>query len=276
MKTEKVLITVKTYPALSTSYGELVCTAGVTEDGSWVRIYPIPFRRLNDDLQFKKYNWIELPLERNQKDDRPESFRPKDLTAIKTVGHMGTSDKWQERRRFILGKVKCFDSIEELICLAKEKNELSLALFKPKEVTGFYWKEEDSREWDEKKLNSIIADMKQGQLFEQEEFKEDFKLARKLPYVCRYKFIDSKGKSCDLSIRDWELGALFWNCLKAGGSEKEALEKVKQKYWDDFALTKDMYFFLGTTQSFHKRGKNPFMIIGTFTPPVDKQLRLDF
>jgi len=115
MKTEKVLITVKTYPALSSKYGELVCTAGVREDGSWVRIYPMPFRRLKDYFKFKKYSWIELPLEKNTKDIRPESFRPKDLTEIKTVGHMDTSDKWLERRLFILEKVQCFESTDELI-----------------------------------------------------------------------------------------------------------------------------------------------------------------
>jgi hypothetical protein len=43
IKREKVLITVKTYPTLSAKYGELVCTAGIKEDGAWVRIYPYPF-----------------------------------------------------------------------------------------------------------------------------------------------------------------------------------------------------------------------------------------
>ena len=46
--------------------------------------------------------------------------------------------------------------------------------------------------------------------------------------------------------------------------------------WEDFALKKDLYFYLGTTQQFHSRGRNPFMIIGTFTPPLDSQLRLEF
>ena len=41
---ERLLVTVKTYPTLSTKYGETVCTAGVREDGSWVRLYPVPFR----------------------------------------------------------------------------------------------------------------------------------------------------------------------------------------------------------------------------------------
>lgn len=40
----KVLITVKTYPVPSTKYDELVCTAGVTEPGDFIRLYPINFR----------------------------------------------------------------------------------------------------------------------------------------------------------------------------------------------------------------------------------------
>lgn len=43
MALTKVLITVKTYPAISSKYDELVCTAGFREDGTWIRIYPIQF-----------------------------------------------------------------------------------------------------------------------------------------------------------------------------------------------------------------------------------------
>ena len=46
----RVLITVKTYPIPSSRYDELVCTAGVTETGDLVRLYPINFR----DLPFSK------------------------------------------------------------------------------------------------------------------------------------------------------------------------------------------------------------------------------
>jgi hypothetical protein len=44
MPLTKVLITVKTYPAISKKYEELVCTAGFREDGTWIRIYPVQFR----------------------------------------------------------------------------------------------------------------------------------------------------------------------------------------------------------------------------------------
>jgi hypothetical protein len=39
IENRKVLITVKTYPTLSTKYAELVCTAGILDDGTWVRIF---------------------------------------------------------------------------------------------------------------------------------------------------------------------------------------------------------------------------------------------
>src|SRR5450432_1349519 len=78
MAKERILITVKTYPTLSRKYGETVCTAGIREDGSWVRIYPVPFRRLEEEEQYKKFDWIECQLARNSTDVRPETFRPVD------------------------------------------------------------------------------------------------------------------------------------------------------------------------------------------------------
>ena len=62
MAKEKVLITVKTYPTISEKYKELACTAGFREDGSWIRLYPIPFRLLDQEQQYKKYQWVEVSL----------------------------------------------------------------------------------------------------------------------------------------------------------------------------------------------------------------------
>jgi hypothetical protein len=72
MSKQRVLITVKTSPTLSRKYGETVCTAGVREDGSWVRIYPVPFRRLHEAEQYKKFDWIDCRLARNSSDPRPD------------------------------------------------------------------------------------------------------------------------------------------------------------------------------------------------------------
>jgi len=46
MALTKVLIAVTTYPLPSRSYDELVCTAGLLEDGTWIRIFPIPMARV--------------------------------------------------------------------------------------------------------------------------------------------------------------------------------------------------------------------------------------
>ena len=75
---------------------------------------------------------------------------------------------------------------------------------------------------------------------------------------------------------DWELGALFWKCLKRhNGDEVRACEDVKRKYLDEFVMTKDLYFFLGTTRRHHLKARNPFIIIGTFYPQKENQLKLD-
>ena len=44
---KRIYIIVKTYPTISDKYSELVCTAGVLEDVSWIRLYPIPFRNIH-------------------------------------------------------------------------------------------------------------------------------------------------------------------------------------------------------------------------------------
>ncbi len=99
MALTKVLITVKTYPTISEKYDELVCTAGFLEDGTWIRIYPVPYRKRACAEQYKKYDWIELDLVKNRSDFRPESYRPKSLdTEIKVVGHIGTSQNWAEKK----------------------------------------------------------------------------------------------------------------------------------------------------------------------------------
>ena len=108
MEKQRILVTVKTDPTLSRKYGETVCTAGVREDGTWVRIYPVPFRRLEDKKQYRKYDWLECRLVRNTADPRPESLRPVDEAELEPVGHIDTSDKWRERRRIsLIGHLRC-------------------------------------------------------------------------------------------------------------------------------------------------------------------------
>ncbi len=99
MKMQKVLIVVKTYPTLSKKYDELVCTAGILEDGSWVRIYPLPFRKLEYENRYKKYQWMTLPLVKNKSDPRKEFFN--DYSEIVTKNKMTIKAFEKEKAKLI-------------------------------------------------------------------------------------------------------------------------------------------------------------------------------
>ena len=266
----RVLITVKTYPTISKKYDELVCTAGFSEDGKWIRLYPIPFRKLDYVHQYKKYDWVDVDLTKNTSDFRPESYRPVNIDVdepIKVVGHINTNSNWAVRKKIVLNAV--YDDLEQLISEAKDKKVCtSLAVFKPTKINDFVY-EKVEREWDNKKKEQL----RQMKLFEK---KRDFEIVRKLPYKFSYIFEDVNGKQSRMMIEDWEIGALYWNCLASNeGDEKTSCNEVIAKYFDDFAKTKDLYFFLGTTKVNHFVAKNPFIIIGAFYPKPETQLKLD-
>lgn len=269
-----MLILVKTYPTLSTKYGETVCTAAIREDGSWVRLYPVPFRRLGEAEQYKKYDWLECRIIRNSQDRRPESYRPVDESELQAVAHIGTQDQWLERRKVVLGKTKVFDKLDELILGAK-LNEISLAIFKPAKIIDFIVEREESREWDHKKLSAMRKYIDQLSLFDDNEWRKTFRVIPKLPFKFSYRFEDASGQRSQLQILDWEIGALYWNCMRREQLKGEgvAIEKVRAKYFDEF-LGKDLHFFLGTTLQFHSVAPNPWLIIGVFPAPHQTQLPL--
>lgn len=269
MAKTKVLITVTAYPLPSRSYDELVCTAGVREDGSWVRIYPVPFKF----LEFKKYQWVELDLqEPRQKDFRPESHSPvkPDLSDMVVVGELGTKYNWEDRKKFCLKQV--YTSMTTLIEDSKEPANKSLATFKPTDIIDLII-EPDEKDWKKDWLDQLS----QLDLFTSGKGQKPREPIRKVPYKFKYHFKDETGRESKMMIEDWEIGALYWNCLRdAEGNENVAIQKVKQKYFNDLALTKDVYLFLGTTAEGHRRRwSNPFVIIGVFYPPKVVQTRLN-
>lgn len=272
MALTRVLITVKTYPTLSEKYDELVCTAGFREDGSWVRIFPVPFRRLDYQNQYKKWQWIEIDLVKNRSDFRPESYRPTNLDKeIRLLEEVDTKDNWNKRKMLVGDKIRY--NLTELIVEAKDPNiRTSLAIVKPKEIIDFVW-ESCEREWDKEKMDKVIANQAQGSLFDEAETRLVFKVVNKLPFNFSYIFTTEDGIKRKIMIEDWELGALYWNCWKkAKGDEIEACKKVKEKYLDYMWHERDLYFFMGTTKQFHNVSPNPFIIIGTFYhPKIDMQ-----
>jgi hypothetical protein len=272
MERKKVYITVKTYPTLSEKYDELVCTAGICEDGSWIRLYPLPFRKLDNEQKYKKWQWIEVDVERNTSDFRPESYKVLNIDNLSVIPNKSDKANWDERKHIIFKSDKAFTNKAEIIRLTKANPPIrTLLTFKPNQIVKFYTKPTE-REWSNDKLELIKEKAKQLSFFQtQEELIEEFKVVNKLPYEFRYIFTDDEGIESDLMIEDWKIGALYLNCLKdANGDENIAVEKVRTRYWDDF-INKDLYFFLGTRLRDQGRSPNPFSIVGVFYPPMDRQ-----
>lgn len=269
MSRERILITVKTYPTLSQTHVELVCTAGFRADGSWVRIYPVPFRLLEHGRQFSKWTWVELPLARRHKDHRHESHSPTDRNDIEIFGTISTTDGWRERRAWIIKRGPVWSNLKNLIAAGK-RGEVSLATFKPTQLLGLDH-EPAITEWDADRMAAAKEQLRQTDLFETDVLVENFKPADKVPHNFYYRFRDEAGTESRMRILDWEIGMLYWNCLKlAHGDQDEALRKVRQKYEQAFFQT-DLHLFLGTTLEWHDRAPNPWVIVGV--APIPHQLQ---
>jgi len=274
MARKKVLITVTTYPLPSRSYDELVCTAGILENGDWIRIYPVPLSFLIDlkgsgKVKKVKYTWIELDLNRRIDDFRPESHSPvnydfKDLIIGETIG---TEGNWTLRKELCLRNV--YTNKAKLLKDSKAPKNISLVNFKPAKILGLEI-EEDIREWKDEWLEL----RKQGDLFAT--VKPIETLIPKLPYKFYYRFVDDSGEESKLMIEDWEISALFWNCLRnSNRNESIALQKVREQYEENFIKNNDIYLYLGTTKEWHRRRvPNPFVIIGILYPKKELQGKL--
>lgn len=94
----RVLVTVKATPSPSEKYGDTVCVAGLrldTPTPTWIRLYPIAFRWLEEGAQFKKYDIIQVEVRRRDADTRHESYSPTE-DSIRVVGHL---DDWEARQQ---------------------------------------------------------------------------------------------------------------------------------------------------------------------------------
>ena len=271
MAKTRVLITVTTYPLPSRSYDELVCTAGITADGSWIRIYPVPFKF----LEFHKYQWVEFDLvpHKHSDDFRPESHRPgqPDLSDLVVIERLDTAQNWFARKEACLANI--YTNLTKLIEDSGKPKNVSLAAFKPGKIRKFIV-EDDDREWKEKWVEQLKQmDMLTGG---REQADGPRIPVDKIPYKFKYQFEDDEGRSSTMTIEDWEVGALYRKCLAAAeGNQSTAVEKVRQKFETDFMNNKDITLFLGTTLEHHqKRHTNPFTIIGVFYPKHDTQQSL--
>jgi hypothetical protein len=251
--TKRVLITVKTYPSPSLSFKESVCVAGITDEGEWIRIYPIKFRDLPYEKRFKKYDIVQLSVYRDRHDVRPESFRP-DPESIEILANISTKNGWADRKSWVLR------SLSPSMCRIQqmqEANEKTLGVFRPIRIIDFII-EDDSAEWPLRKLRAL----QQLELFEKQKT-----LLDKIPYTFKYSYLcsDPACPGHTQSIYDWEVYALYRNLRKMYGDDQEKIKaELRNQFLDNICSDKkDTYFFVGTMH-WHPRN---FIVLGIFWPP---------
>lgn len=251
---KKVLITVKTYPLPSVSYQELVCTAGLLEDGSFIRLYPVDYRYQPYWKWYKKYQWIEVEATKHDKskDPRKESYRP-NVESIKILSDpLSTKHCWEERKKIVL--VRGTQTMEELWTLQKT-DRTSLGIVRPKEISDFLV-EPSEEDWKPQWKKAF----QQLRLFGPRQ-----KPLEKIPFKFSYDFHCNNAacKGHTMMIEDWEVGELYLNMRNKYGSREIAVQKVKQKFFDQMCAPEiDTHFFVGTVLQY-----GTWIILGVFWPP---------
>jgi hypothetical protein len=252
----KVLITVKTQPIPSQKYDELVCTAGVTETGDFIRLYPVNFRDLPYDQHYKKYQWLEVDaVKHTGRDTRKESYRP-DCSTIQLIGEpIPPRDNWGERSKYALAKAS--QSMEELYT-KQSCDKTSLGIFRPKEVLGIVVRPTEP-DWNA----GFKAALMQQRLWENRKASKE--PPRKVPFKFQYRFLcdDVRCTGHQMMNEDWEVGALYWRCIDGGATQLEACDTVKKKFLEQLCATdRDTHFYVGTILAHAKS----WVVIGVYYP----------
>lgn len=260
---ERILILAKTYPSPSTQHVETSCVAGINEHGAMRRLYPVPFRLIEEGQKFKKWQWIEVRVEKANKDHRAESHKLY-VDTITCGDIIDTRKQWDARWPWI-EKLPTFTSFDDIQVSCTETG-LSLALMRPAQVLALEIVEARNGEWTEEEREKLLRYEMQGQLFSETEVKKITQTLRKVPFDFYYRYI------CDTSegekvfrhkIVDWEVGILFWHCRHSHGIEWE--KPFRAKLEEDL-MGKELMFLMGNQHRF----QDQWLIISLIYPPKRK------
>lgn len=252
----KIMIWGKTYPELSDSHGETVCTGGCFQDGSPVRIYPVPFRYLSNFKKYKLYQWIEARVWPSKDDSRPESYKI-DASRIAPGKVISPDPGWMQRREIIFRDTSWHYKSVEALLKAQKKSRVSLGIVPVGRIDEVYIRErpeQDRREHREK----LRAKKQQVDLFNKAtkldlEF-QDFRI--RVKWRCGEPGNTEHCNGHDMAVLDWGLGELG---RREGRSA--ALHKMKELA----NVTKyELRFYLGNIYRFPQS----FTIVGVWYPKI--------
>lgn len=166
-----------------------VCSAGISpEAGGLIRIYPLARKNIPH-----RWSTYRVPLERNPKDSRPESFRlqgdrsctghPIINNTFKKVGELKPTQRAATLNPYLVGSIK-----------EANARKLSLAIIQPSFGTLDYEHNPESPDSPMLTLFDPVPRPEAG--------------AKRFPYIPRLHFTDEIGLHHHLMVRDW--GCFEW------------------------------------------------------------------
>jgi hypothetical protein len=233
---------------------EASCTAGITDKGEWLRLFPVPYRWLDPDKRFTKYQWIDVDVKRSRNDARPESYRLTNSDAIRIASRpLSSASNWRARKEAVAPLLR-----RSLCCIQRERDENghpTLGLFRPKSIDRFRIAPTESA-WSEEQLRMLS----QTDLFPSN---RPGRPLEKIPFNFLYDFHcgDAGCKGHTMHCTDWEIGAAWRKWKNTYGDNWET--KFRETFETKMIEHNDTHFFVGTMHAMPSR----WILVGLFYPP---------
>jgi len=248
---KRITIITKAYPEPSQKHGDVACTAGITEDGEWIRLYPIDMRHFIGENKISKFDVIEVMCQKDSdKLGRKESHkvRPDSITIIDR-GLTKPKVDWNARNKIVLPHVS--NSIQALKD-AYETDKTSLGLIKPTKLLDFI--KTDNLEIYENNGWSVTMNL-DGEIIPR---------VTKIPHIFKYKF---KCQCCgesehNMQCEDWELFESYRSWGPRYQTPEILWEKLRDRYFVKMVEKTNLHFVMGMYSQYPT-----WFIIGIYYPP---------
>ncbi len=239
----RVMIAVKASPEIGRTHGETVCVAGVRLNGDrleWIRLFPVSWKWFWGK-EHPKYQVIDVEVVKHNRDQRPESFRPRLETAV-----VERAKSTAAQRAEVLNALPQMSMCD--LVAAKGWGRPSLGLVVPREVKAVTWERQD--ETAQRKRMNLSA---QGSLLDPGAPRLHLpEYAFRLEYVCMAPACRGHRQS----IVDWEISEAERTWPKR--YPDDFLERIETKWLELLDPERQPGLFVGNQQ----QAPQGFLVLG--------------
>lgn len=242
-ETARVLITVKAAPQPSEKYGDTVCVAGIRmREGTgpeWIRLYPIPFRSMEELEKFQKYELVEVNVMPSNDDFRSESYKPDRSSLV----HLEQLPPWKRRHPFVQPLADRWTMCEILSAMRGRQPYPSLAVVRPRSVEDLEVSLHPG--WSETQQAKIDRAANQLDLFDDGSRRPAPLEAPRFTAHFHYTCMTPSCRGHRQSLIDWEASELVRR-HHAGDDDPTAAQALRVRFFTEMAdPSREPLFFVG-------------------------------